>query len=190
MLLVFLAKGICGGGCGGLGALEGVLEEVLGMSGREDGAVCDFGNYVSFCYVDRVSKWFDYLVIYRRTTCEGCGGSYYDPGQVSLEEVRRFADTACNLLKRIGGRFYGAILTRNPFLNRFTFGKTMGPDDLVAYCVTNTPQGAWIESSLLADLYIGEVPVPDLEVEADVAGAAEAAEGLRRMRFCLEACQR
>ncbi|ABP50690.1 hypothetical protein [Pyrobaculum arsenaticum] len=189
MLLVFLVKGLCGGGCGDLGALEGVVGEALGVRGREEGAVCDLGDYVAFCYVDKASKWFDYLVIHKKTPCDGCDGHYYDSDQVSLEEVRRFAGVACSLLERLRGRFYGAVLTRNPFLNRFTFGRTMEPGDLVAYCVTDTPQGAWIESSLLADLYISEVPVPDLEVEAEVANNIHAAEELRNKRFCPEACR-
>ena len=190
MLLVFLVKGLCGGGCGDLGALEGVVGEVLGTRGIEDGAVCDLGDYVAFCYVDRASRWFDYLVIHKKTPCEGCDGHYYDSEQVSLEEVRSFAGVACSLLNKLMGRFYGAVLTRNPFLNRFTFGRTMELSDVVAYCVTGTPQGAWIESSLLADLYISEVPVSDLEVEAEIAGVAQAAEELRSKWFCPEACRR
>lgn len=77
-----MAKGQCGGGCGDMGALEEVIGQVLGM-GETRQRCMRLGGCMAFCYIDKVSKWFNYLVIHKKIPCEGCDGHYYDSEQVS-----------------------------------------------------------------------------------------------------------
>lgn len=159
MLLVFLPKGSCGAGCGGLDKMMIPIANLLG-DGKSVGSICDFGQLVAFCYPGE--KWFDYLVIYKKASREDVYDEYvYDPATVTPEEVRTFEDVACRILsevKKLVG-LHGAVLTRNPFPRLLAIGRVMTKEDVVAYCADRSPKGKWIEGMLLSDVYTAEAPV-------------------------------
>jgi len=147
MLIALLEKGICGGGCGGLGKALEVLGE-----GEPYLAECRYGDYFAFCHPgDR----YDYLVL----RLEGDHDPEdYKPSAVSkdlvLKKLLELKDVVCAIWERL--RPLVLIFTTNPYIQDYTLGPGMMPWDVIE--VAWRPQGA--ECAKIIDVR----ELPDLEI--------------------------
>ena len=153
-----------------MGALEEAVRSALGAEGRQLTAMCDFGNYLAFCYTKR--PLLDLLVVHKKTPVEG-EVELYDAEQVTLHEVEVFEPVACKLLEALGEWVYGAVLTRNPYVKGIAIGPTMTLEDVVAYYVKGGEVGAWLEHFLAPSAVLAEVPTVNLDVVARGGALAE-----------------
>jgi len=176
VLVALLEKGICGGGCGGLGKALEVLGE-----GEPYLAECRYGDYFAFCHP---GPQYDYLVLRLDTSrIEGDHGPEdYKPSAVSKDLVWKrlveLRDVVCAIWERL--RPLVLIFTTNPYLRAYTLGPGMMPWDVIE--VAWRPEGAvyakLIDVRELPDLEIPFVKVDVWEKPPTIcAQAAEPAEG-------------
>ncbi|MGC9119584.1 MAG: hypothetical protein ACP5I3_11455 [Thermoproteus sp.] len=166
MLLAFLSKGICGGGCGNLGQLANIIAKIFGVEGKPYLAECDFGEFMSFCYTDEKDKicQIDYLVIRLKTN--QINPDEYNYEAVTKERLNSYLDRICSLLnymwelERQQARriVHAALLTTNPYLRNFSLGRTMTPNDIVRAYYSDTDCGRYIRDLNRSDIVAIESP--------------------------------
>jgi len=135
MLLVLLRQGSC------KKALDAVAAVFGGLASGGPEYETAGGELVTFCHEAKykfelidVACPTDYLVL-RYNTARITGGDpdYYDPSAVTPEMVLRYRRQVCELLERLRGDYYLAIVTTQPYLTVFGvyFGERPPPVTLL-----------------------------------------------------------
>jgi hypothetical protein len=153
MLLVFLKKGLCGGGCGDLGKIYSTVEIHFGP-GTPYLAECKFGEVSAFCFTKSTAKYCprDYLVIRLFT------GEDYDPAQLTDEVLDKYRERLRAIARELREASYAAFLTRRPYHAEFTIGSAILPSDIVEILHTEeSPCGKLLSSIARIDIAKAEL---------------------------------